>query len=114
MIASRALHIHCKLIIAFALLWSFLMPTIETVVTPVSSAIPAVSSGAPGNAIATTVGQSFEKPEDVVLCVVFSLPLFPQGTVVSTLRLRIARAIPLLMKIMLLRPLKFTSKYVSA
>lgn len=112
MIASRALHVHFKLIVAFALLWSFLMPTIETVVTPVSSTIPAVSSAA-GCSAASTVGQNIEKPEEAVLCPVFSLLLFSLGHVVSTLQLRIAHAIPLLMKSMLLRPIKFTSTYVS-
>ncbi|GAA3408778.1 hypothetical protein ACFFNY_07995 [Paenibacillus hodogayensis] len=113
MIASRALHIHLKLIVTFALLWSFLMPTIETVVTPVSSSIPAVSSAAAGCCIASTVGQSIEKPEEAVAFTVFALLLFPLRRIVTALRLRTTRAIPLLMKSLLLRPIKFTSNYVS-
>lgn len=116
MSASKAdrMHLYVKLMVAFALLWSFLMPTIEKVVTPVSSAIPAVSSGMPGCTTASVSGQNFEKPEETVVCAIVSF-LFLQigGLVVSLLRLRHSFAIPLLMKSLLLRPIKFTSNYVT-
>ncbi|TNJ67044.1 hypothetical protein FE784_07560 [Paenibacillus hemerocallicola] len=115
MIASKAVrmyHLHVKLIVAFALVWSFLMPTIETVVTPVSSAIPAVSSGMHGCSAVNASGQNLEKPEESVTCPTHSVLFFPLGHVVSTLQLRLAFAIPLLMKSLLLRPIKFTSNYV--
>ncbi|TMV45954.1 hypothetical protein FE783_27840 [Paenibacillus mesophilus] len=116
MIASKAVrmyHLHMKLIVAFALVWSFLMPTIETVVTPVSSTIPAVSSGMHGCTAASISGQNLEKPEEAVTCSTSSVLLLPLGQVASMLRHRLAFAIPLLMKSLLLRPIKFTSKYVA-
>jgi hypothetical protein len=106
-------HLHLKLIVAFALVWSFLMPTIETVVTPVSSTIPAVSSGMHGCSTVNASGPNLEKPEEAGTCLISSVLLLPLGHVVSTLRLRLAFAIPLLMKSLLLRPIKFTSNYVA-
>lgn len=110
---AAAFRKHFKFVVAFALLWSFLMPTIDTVITPVSSAIPAVSSGTSGCSAASTINQSFEKPEEALPCTVFSLLVFPLFHVISTIRLRHTRAIPLLMKSLLLRPIKFTSNYVA-
>ncbi|MEF3307025.1 hypothetical protein [Paenibacillus sp. GYB003] len=113
MIASAAIRNYLKLIVAFALLWSFLMPTIETVVTPVSSSIPAVSSGTSGCLIAGVLNQSFEKPDEALPIAALSVTVFSLVRQVSSFRLRITRAIPLLMKSMLLRPIKFTSNYVA-
>ncbi|PYI53783.1 hypothetical protein [Paenibacillus flagellatus] len=110
---AKVCRIHLKAIVAFALLWSFLMPTIESVVTPVSSAIPAVSAGGAGCSSASAAVQNFEKPEEALPFAVFSQMAFPVGFVISAMLLRQARAIPLLMRRLLLRPIKFTSVYVS-
>ncbi|RKN85165.1 hypothetical protein [Paenibacillus ginsengarvi] len=113
MIAYRTFRKHMKFIVAFTLLWAFLMPTIETVVTPVSRSIPAVSSGATGNVVSATVSPSLEKPDEAVLCESFSILFFTLLPVLSAYRLRRTRAIPLLIKSLLLRPIKFTSKYIA-
>jgi hypothetical protein len=103
-----------KIIVAFALLWSFLMPTIDSVITPVSSSIPAVSSSAPGSAAAGLPGQNLDKPETTVLVVLLAfLYVHCTGQLVVAFWLRQLSAIPLLLKSLLLRPLKFVSDYVS-
>lgn len=114
MTLDRGARIFVKLISAFTLIWSFLMPTIETVVTPVSSAIPAVSSGAAGCTGAAVLGQNYDKPEsDDVPYATFSVTLLALGVALSVRMPRFSFVIPLLMKSLLLRPIKFTSNYVS-
>lgn len=112
--AIRTHHVQLKLIVAFALIWSFLMPTIDKVVTPVSSSLPAVSSGIHGCMAANASGHSLEKPEDDAVCLLRSVVFFPLSEVASTPRLRFSYDISLLMKSLLLRPIKFTSNYVAA
>lgn len=110
--AAARFHTKLKLVVAFALLWSFLMPTIDTVVTPVSSAIPAVSAGTNGCCAAGVVGKSLDKPEEKTLCTVVSILVFPLLPVISSFRLRYSQAVPILLRSLLLRPIKFTSNYV--
>ena len=113
MIASIAVRkIHLRLIVTFALLWSFLMPTIETVVTPVSSAIPAVSSVKQGYSAINASGFNSDKPEEAVKLTALLALFLLLDLVPSPLRIRLDFAIPLLMKSLLLRPIKFTSNYV--
>ncbi|MDF2657638.1 MAG: hypothetical protein K0Q94_429 [Paenibacillus sp.] len=113
MTLDRGARIFVKLISAFLLIWSFLMPTIETVVTPVSSAIPAVSSGAPGCTGAAVLGQNYDKPESDVPYAAFSVTLLALGLALSVRMPHFSFVIPLLMKSLLLRPIKFTSNYLS-
>ena len=109
--AAARFHSKLKLVVAFALLWSFLMPTIDTVVTPVSSAIPAVSA-ANGCCATGVVGKSLDKPEEKTPYPVVYILVFPLLLIVSSFRLRYFQAVPLLLRSLLLRPIKFTSNYV--
>lgn len=103
------------LIFAFALLWSFLMPTAERVVTPVSKSIPAVSApasihsplGAPANFL-----QKLRIMLPLVALFYVSLSMITSCPVICSRLERFAPPIPLLRKQLLLRPLKFTSIYV--
>lgn len=113
MTLDRSVRILIKLVSAFTLIWSFLMPTIETVVTPVSSTIPAVSSGTPGCTSAAIPGPNYDKPESDIPYASFSILLLALGLAAPVRIPRFAFAIPLLMKSLLLRPIKFTSNYVS-
>mgnify|MGYP001160585507 CR=1 FL=1 len=110
--AAARFHSKLKLIVAFALLWSFLMPTIDSVVTPVSSAIPAVSAGTNGCCAAGVVGKSPDKPEEKTPYMAVYILVFPLLLIVSSFRLRYFQAVPLLLRSLLLRPIKFTSNYV--
>lgn len=101
--------------IAFALLWSFLMPTAERVVTPVSQTIPAVSAPASVHAPLGAPAHGLQKLRMLIPLIAVFLPLCSilLSDVVTRTRLeRFAPPVPLLRKRLFLRPLKHTSKFV--
>lgn len=102
------------LTVAFALLWSFLMPTAERVVTPVSQSIPAVSAPA---SIHSTLGAPAHPLQKLrvllpLIAVFFTMSRMLCRVVVRARLDRFAPPVSLLRKQLLLRPLKFTSLYV--
>lgn len=115
MILREKSRVTIKLLVMFALVWSFLMPTAELVVTPVSKTIPAVSAS-------TTIHSPLSSPAHMLTKLRIFLPaivitLFVGCIVCYENRIRnrldrFAPPIPLLRKQLLLRPLKFTSHYV--
>lgn len=116
MVVSSTVRTIRLLTVAFALLWSFLMPTAEKVVTPVSQSIPAVSApasihsplGAPANFL-----QKLRVLLSLIVVFMSFCTLLCDIAIVRTRLERFAPPIPLLRKQLFLRPLKFTSIYVS-
>ncbi|MFB9751514.1 hypothetical protein ACFFNY_08025 [Paenibacillus hodogayensis] len=104
------------LIIAFALLWSFLMPTAERVVTPISKSIPAVSAPA---SIHSPLGAPVHFAQKLRLLLPLIILFVFVCSILCDIRVRtrverFAPPVPLLRKQLFLRPLKFTSMYVPA
>lgn len=103
------------LVSTFFLLWSFLMPTAERVVTPVSHSIPAVSAPASLHSPLGVPAHPLQKLRALLPFITVFLTLSSVVLRDIRIRVRIARfapPIPLLRKQLLLRPLKFTSLYV--
>ncbi|TNJ67054.1 hypothetical protein FE784_07610 [Paenibacillus hemerocallicola] len=103
--------------VAFALLWSFLMPTAERVVTPISQSIPAVSAPASIHSPLGAPAHFLQKLRVLLPLVAIFLPLCSVLLCDIRIRTRLERfapPVPLLRKQLFLRPLKFTSKFVSA
>ncbi|MEF3307035.1 hypothetical protein [Paenibacillus sp. GYB003] len=100
--------------VAFALLWSFLIPTAERVVTPVSQSIPAVSAPSSIHSPLGAPAQIVQKLRVLLPLVVIFCPfgVMPGSEPVRARLKRFAPPISLLRKQLLLRPLKFTSIYV--
>ncbi|TMV45943.1 hypothetical protein FE783_27780 [Paenibacillus mesophilus] len=103
--------------VAFALLWSFLMPTADTVVTPISQSIPAVSAPASIHSPLGAPAHFLQKLRVFLPLITIFLPLCTIVLRDICIRARLERfapPVPLLRKQLLLRPLKFTSMYVGA
>lgn len=112
MLAISVIRYRIFPLVIFALVWAFLMPTIEKVVTPVSSSMPAVSSGVSGTVSVSIPGKDPDKPHKLVVCII---PLIVGRYVRQVTSIpRFRTSIPLIIKNLLLRPMKFTSNYVGA
>ncbi|PYI53788.1 hypothetical protein [Paenibacillus flagellatus] len=115
MTLSRNVRTIVLLAFALSLLWTFLVPTAERVVTPVSKTIPAVSAKASFHSPSGAPAHPVQKLRLLLALVAVFMP-FPIAIVrADRVRIRLQRFAPpvaLLRKQLLLRSLRFGSRYL--